>query len=128
MSEQWTPERIARERQKFTSWCDQPGDEGTAEAVLAKTGLAALDEIERLQARYAEEYAIVDRVWKALAIETYEQAGGKEISQIVADTVARDQRREQLLRECLPFVRMEGSRDFEGSLAAKIRAELGDAE
>lgn len=41
-------------------------------------------EIERLERRYLEEVAIVGRVWKALGISTYEQAGGKAIDEIVA--------------------------------------------
>lgn len=35
--------------------------------------------------RYEDECAIVDRVWKALGVESYEDAGGKEISQLVRE-------------------------------------------
>lgn len=42
-----------------------------------------------MQRRYESEHATVSRIWKALGISTYEQAGGKEISEIVADWKAR---------------------------------------
>lgn len=52
---------------------------GVAEVEEAKA------EIARLQAAYREEWRIVDRVWKALGITSYEQARGKEISELVAE-------------------------------------------
>ncbi len=37
------------------------------------------------KAMYEAERAVVDRCWKALGIETYEQTGGKAIWEIVAE-------------------------------------------
>ena len=39
---------------------------------------------DAVEAGRDEEKRIVDRVWKALGIETYEQAGGKSIDEIVS--------------------------------------------
>lgn len=39
--------------------------------------------LEAAEARAENEAAIVDRVWKALGISTYEQAGGKAIDELV---------------------------------------------
>jgi hypothetical protein len=44
----------------------------------------AANALEALAVERDEERQIVDRVWKALGIETFEQAGGREISEIVA--------------------------------------------
>ncbi len=49
----------------------------------------ALASLETAESRYRNEHAIVDRVWKALGVTTYEEAGGKEISQLVAEWKAR---------------------------------------
>jgi hypothetical protein len=46
---------------------------------------ACLEELTRLRSSHAEEFAIVDRCWKALGIETYEQARGLSIDQIIRD-------------------------------------------
>jgi hypothetical protein len=51
---------------------------------------------EAAEAKYREEHAIVDRVWKALGITSYEQTGGKEISELV--TAAIRERDEALAR------------------------------
>lgn len=45
----------------------------------------AREEKDSYAALYRDEIAIVDRVWKALGITTYEEANGKEISQSVAE-------------------------------------------
>lgn len=45
----------------------------------------AVATIRHLKTVLAEETAIVDRTWKALGIETYEQARGKSIDQLVSD-------------------------------------------
>lgn len=37
------------------------------------------------KAQYEEEYATVDRVWKALGISNYEQANGKAIHELVSE-------------------------------------------
>ena len=48
--------------------------------------------IAELEAQLAEQdacKATIRRVWRALGIETYEQAGGKEISELVAERCAQ---------------------------------------
>ena len=45
----------------------------------------AADEFARMARRYSEEHFTVCRVWKALGIDTYEQANGKAIDELVAD-------------------------------------------
>lgn len=57
-------------------------------------------ERDDLQERYDREYATVDRIWKALCIETYEQANGLEISEIVARIKAD---KEKLAAALKPF-------------------------
>ncbi len=49
------------------------------------------------QKRYEGEYAILDRVWKALGISSYEGADGKAIDQHVAEAM-RDAARYRWLR------------------------------
>jgi len=58
------------------------------------------DEIERLETHYKAEYEIVDRIWKVLGIETFEDAKGREISEIVQDKLDEIERlREALKRQ-----------------------------
>ena len=59
-------------------------------------GLAE-EQAEIAEVKLREETRIVDRIWGALGISTYEQAGGKEISEIVADWKARAERAEAAL-------------------------------
>ena len=56
-------------------------------------GLAE-EQAEIAEVKLREETRIVDRVWSALGISTYEQAGGKEISEIVADWKERCEKAE----------------------------------
>lgn len=63
-----------------------------AESELAKAEAACeqwSDDYQAQGARLRDEIGIVDRVWKALGITSYYEAGGKEISQIVAAWKAR---------------------------------------
>lgn len=46
------------------------------------------------KARAEEANAAIARIWKVLGIETYAQAGGKEISEIVAGLISRAERAE----------------------------------
>jgi hypothetical protein len=53
------------------------------------------EQVDSLKGRYDEEFKIVERVWSALGISTYEQAGGKAIHEIVANLKAeRDEQYE----------------------------------
>lgn len=54
----------------------------------------ALAKATRLEAERDEANAAIARIWKVLGIETYAQAGGKEISEIVADRLSRAERAE----------------------------------
>lgn len=49
------------------------------------------DRADRAEERYQEEHAIVDRVWEALGIDTYEGAGGKAIDELVAELKEKSQ-------------------------------------
>lgn len=49
---------------------------------------AVEEELARVQGSLTDEIKIVSRIWDALGVTTYADAHGKEISQIVADTVA----------------------------------------
>lgn len=42
-------------------------------------------QLAQMTRRYHEEFAVVDRVWRALGVTSYAQAGGKEIHEIVLD-------------------------------------------
>jgi hypothetical protein len=63
-------------------WAKVSAEAVTAGSVAQATNVLqmALEDIATL----AGSDAAVARIWKALGIETYEQAGGKEISEIVA--------------------------------------------
>jgi hypothetical protein len=52
-----------------------------------------------LRRQLADETAIVDRVWKALGITTYEQAGGKANHELVADLAAKLEASEKRVEE-----------------------------
>ena len=69
----------------------------------------AEEERDQLAARVREESAIVDRVWKALEISTYEDAKGKAIDEIVADLKTRL----AALREAADKARRETASDPE---------------
>ena len=56
------------------------------------------DEIERLETYHKAEYEIVDRIWKVLGIETFEDAKGREISEIVQDKLDEIERLREALR------------------------------
>lgn len=60
---------------------------------------ALLERCEKAEAELRDEIKIVDRVWSALCISTYEQAGGKEISEIVADWKERAETAEAEVKE-----------------------------
>ncbi|UGY11150.1 hypothetical protein [Phyllobacterium pellucidum] len=74
-----------------------------------------LKRAEAAEAKYREEYAIVDRVWKALGIESYEQAGGKEISELVADAIRE---RDEALKALEPFAKAADGRRADGLTGA----------
>ena len=60
----------------------------------------ALDDLRDSRARCEELEATVKRIWAALGISNYEQAGGKEISQLVAAMQCeRDEARDALIRK-----------------------------
>jgi flagellar motility protein MotE (MotC chaperone) len=46
---------------------------------------ASEQRVREYKGRFEEEYKIVDRCWKALGIETFEQASGKSITEIITD-------------------------------------------
>ena len=48
-----------------------------------------LDHIDALTAERDAMAVTIKRIWQALGIETYEQAGGKTISELVVDQAAR---------------------------------------
>lgn len=55
---------------------------------------------DAMAAAYLEEKSIVDRVWKALGISTYEQAGGKAIGEIVASLRASGEKWVEIKEGC----------------------------
>lgn len=83
--------RCAQEEQTMTTAADDPAHrEGykslKAEIRRLRTALAEVrQERDDWKGRYEDEYAIVDRVWKALGVTFYEQAGGKSIDELIAD-------------------------------------------
>lgn len=72
-------------------------DEAADELALLLNALRA--QVGSLEAQLKEETAIVDRVWKALGISTYEQAGGKSIEEHVSALQARLAQQEQLIKK-----------------------------
>lgn len=54
-------------------------------APMPQTHANATAEIIRLKSLYENERDTVDRVWKALGISTYDEAGGKAIWELVAE-------------------------------------------
>lgn len=52
--------------------------------------VAILAENTHYKRAFADEHAIVDRIWKQLGIETYEQSGGKSIYEIIAERTAHE--------------------------------------
>lgn len=56
-----------------------------------------MDQLSDLQQQLEEEKAIVDRVWRALGIETYEQAKPPAIDEHVAALKARVAKLEKIL-------------------------------
>ena len=63
---------------------------------------------EELQAKYQDEYAIVDRVWKALGVKSYDDAKGKAIDELVRDLSARADIAEAALATLRDKVRVLG--------------------
>lgn len=98
----WTPERIAELRASY--W---------PEAHIHAT----LDEIERLQARVEE--------WERRL--TAAKTHSANLADVVCAGRERDQRREQLLRECLSYMDPTKPVLPGEKFAGRIRAELGDA-
>lgn len=87
---------------------DYPHIPGEPDITLpSRRYIAILDALEAAEARADTERAIVDRVWKALGIATYEQAGGKAIDEHVADLrdeVERFREAAEAAREALDYL------------------------
>lgn len=57
------------------------------------------EERDKLRELYKREYGYVTRIWEALGVQNYEEANGKVVDEIVADTIAeRDKLREHVER------------------------------
>ena len=85
---------MSRLRELLTELRDAPNENilwdlvkksGRIEALLAAESDASAPDWQR---RYAEETRIVDEVWAALGISTYEQAQGKDIATLVRELKA----------------------------------------
>ena len=59
-------------------------------------GLAAVQSMDDWKSRYEEEYKIVDRVWRALGINTIAEAKGKTIDELVTEAVEKAWRYDEL--------------------------------
>lgn len=75
---------VAKVVERLLLYADDPMWADHAEVPKSLCSTAA-DLIVSLQSRLAEETAIVDRVWAALGVSTYADAGGKEISELVRE-------------------------------------------
>ena len=84
----------------------------------------AADEIERLETYYKAEYEIVDRIWKVLGIETFEDAKGKEISELVQDKLDEIERLEAELDEAIQDCDCLGVREQNDRLREALKRQL----
>ncbi len=73
--------------------------------------------------RVKEEAAIVDRVWRALGITTYEQANGKSVDELVANLKARVQALEEALMEIVATDQSEFAKSIESNDTLKMLAK-----
>lgn len=96
-----------------------PTHRGMEDAKAMREAAAALTQLRR---DYRDEIAIVDRIWRVLGIATYEQAGGREISEIVAGWKARAEAAEARLAA------VERERDKADQAIAQIGAALGSTD
>lgn len=77
------------------------------------------DTDELVERRLAAYRDTVDRVWQALGVATYDDTGGREISEIVADTKSRANAAEQRNAE------LTAERDEARKRIAALERELG---
>lgn len=68
-------ERLDKISPEYTAWSDEQ---------IQRT-IYLTDQLAQVTRRYDEEFANVDRVWRALGVTSYAQAGGKELHEIVLD-------------------------------------------
>lgn len=113
----------ALRRADARGWRDQIS---AAEETLASLAPAALDEIELLQARVAErERFILARIAAETMIAPPPVQPVPDLSEGVRAALARDQRREQLLRKFLALAPRLMHGEVQ-DLANETRAELGE--
>lgn len=89
----------------FPVW-DDPANIDFIATCNPTTILALLDALSAAEARYQEEYKIVDRCWKALGITTYEGANGKAIQEIITEQRGRMEAAETKVRELEAALRL----------------------
>lgn len=72
----------------------------------------AQDQINTWRSRYQSESLIVDNVWGALGISTYEQAQGKHIATLVSELRCRTTAAEQALAQFRSALKLYGRHNF----------------
>jgi hypothetical protein len=62
--------------------------------------------VQKFERDYAEEYKTVARVWRALGITTYAEAGGKEVSELVGELKQRNEELGALVDGQSPWIEL----------------------